>query len=297
MKTFFTFLFIGISIKYYSQCPPINAISNGSFENYSSCPTGGGSDIVKANGWIQPSTGTPDYFNCGVTHLTNYTNYLNIPPAAPPNGTGYAGFDNRHWCTAMVDPADISTCTAYDRWKEYIATCLTTPLVAGNTYNFSCYLTRSPYANGNPSISLYGVINCANLAYSGLNCPTTDPDYVLLGTINSFVSDASWSLYSISFVAPSNITGIAVGPDCNDFQHYGGSPVSPAGHNHYYYIDGLSLEVPNTASPPIPTASSSNNLDCTTLNSTLTGGGGGTYSWSGPGIVSGATTAKPVLNA
>ena len=48
--------------------------------------------------------------------------------------------------------------------------------------------------------------------------------------------------------------------------------------------------------PPTPTASNSNSLNCTTTTATLTATGGGTYSWSGTGIVSGGTTANPVVN-
>jgi gliding motility-associated-like protein len=49
--------------------------------------------------------------------------------------------------------------------------------------------------------------------------------------------------------------------------------------------------------PPTAGASNSSTLTCTTTTANLTGTGGGTYSWSGPGIVSGGGTANPVVNA
>ncbi|HRG00699.1 MAG TPA: proprotein convertase P-domain-containing protein, partial [Bacteroidia bacterium] len=54
-----------------------------------------------------------------------------------------------------------------------------------------------------------------------------------------------------------------------------------------------------TQNTTAPTAGASNSatLTCSTTTAALTGTGGGTYSWSGTGIVSGGTTANPVVNA
>ncbi len=54
--------------------------------------------------------------------------------------------------------------------------------------------------------------------------------------------------------------------------------------------------VAQNIAPPAPTASNSGSLTCTTTSVTLTGTNGGTYNWSGPGILSGASTANPVVN-
>jgi gliding motility-associated-like protein len=54
--------------------------------------------------------------------------------------------------------------------------------------------------------------------------------------------------------------------------------------------------VAQNITPPSPTASNSGSLTCTTTSVTLTGTNGGTYNWSGPGILSGASTANPVVN-
>lgn len=49
---------------------------------------------------------------------------------------------------------------------------------------------------------------------------------------------------------------------------------------------------------PAPTANAGPTrvLTCATTNTTLSGSGGGTYSWTGPGIVSGGNTATPTIN-
>ena len=54
----------------------------------------------------------------------------------------------------------------------------------------------------------------------------------------------------------------------------------------------------NTTPPAGVSAASGGTLSCSVTNVTLSGspGSGVTYSWSGPGIVSGATTANPVVN-
>ena len=51
----------------------------------------------------------------------------------------------------------------------------------------------------------------------------------------------------------------------------------------------------NTTAPS-PSASSSSTLTCATTTVALSASGGGTYSWSGTGIVSGGTTATPIVN-
>ena len=49
--------------------------------------------------------------------------------------------------------------------------------------------------------------------------------------------------------------------------------------------------------PPTPTASNSTTLSCTITTAVLTGAGGGTYVWSGPGITAGGSTSTPTVNA
>lgn len=46
---------------------------------------------------------------------------------------------------------------------------------------------------------------------------------------------------------------------------------------------------------PVANAGTSQSLTCVNITTVLAGSGGGTYSWSGPGIVSGGTTATPVV--
>ncbi len=55
--------------------------------------------------------------------------------------------------------------------------------------------------------------------------------------------------------------------------------------------------VTQNITPPTPTASNSTTLSCTITTAVLTGAGGGTYVWSGPGITAGGSTSTPTVNA
>ena len=54
--------------------------------------------------------------------------------------------------------------------------------------------------------------------------------------------------------------------------------------------------VSQNTTAPTAAASNSGSLTCSNSSVTLTGTGGGTYSWSGPSIVSGSLTANPVVD-
>ncbi|MES2760554.1 MAG: T9SS type A sorting domain-containing protein [Bacteroidota bacterium] len=55
--------------------------------------------------------------------------------------------------------------------------------------------------------------------------------------------------------------------------------------------------VTQNVTPPTAGATNSGTLTCTTTTMNLSGTGGGTYVWNGPGILSGGTTTTPVINA
>jgi gliding motility-associated-like protein len=57
-----------------------------------------------------------------------------------------------------------------------------------------------------------------------------------------------------------------------------------------------STSVPQNITPPTPSASNTATLTCATTTAALTASGGGTYNWSGTGIVSGGSSANPVVN-
>lgn len=56
------------------------------------------------------------------------------------------------------------------------------------------------------------------------------------------------------------------------------------------------VTVPANTISATASASGSSEINCSISNITLIGTGGGTYSWSGPGIISGANSANPIIN-
>src|SRR5690554_6551694 len=106
-------------------------IPNSSFEDHSCCPTGY-SQLNCADGWIQASTPTSDFWHeCG-TGSSTYGD-----PGPKPDGQGMAGF---------IDMG---------AYKEYIGACLLSPMLAGTTYILDFYLG---FGNGSIplDISIYG---------------------------------------------------------------------------------------------------------------------------------------------
>ena len=76
-------------IVFAKTCCSQNLIPNGSFEQYTSCPTQA-SEIDSVLYWMTPSWGTPDYFNlCGNTAYSTPENFAGNQQ--PYDGVAYAG--------------------------------------------------------------------------------------------------------------------------------------------------------------------------------------------------------------
>lgn len=106
----------------------------------------------------------------------------------------------------------------------------------------------------------------------------------------SLGSAASWNWYSGSCGGTFVGTGTSI-------------TVSPSSTTTYYVQASGTCNTTSCASValtvnPAPTANAGapKVLNCTTTNTVLSGSGGGSYSWSGPGIVSGGATATPTVN-
>lgn len=106
----------------------------------------------------------------------------------------------------------------------------------------------------------------------------------------SLGTGASWQWYS------GSCNGIAAGS--------GNSIVVSASSTTTYYVNAVgTCNTTACASVvftinPIPTANAGPTavLTCANTSTTLSGSGGGSYAWSGPGIVSGGATANPTIN-
>lgn len=288
------FLFIIISNVAFAQ----NLVVNPSFEVTSSnCGNFGG------EGFFTDLTGSWDNASnnaggdsCSSPDLFSACNTLPIPgfgsPTAMPNsvlGYQYSHTGTRH--------AGIITYEALDEYREYIQGRLTTPLVAGQTYCVSMFVSLAnemPYATNNMGVYF------SNNQYLRDPCPgqTQSAIYVTpqLNYTCSPITDtsANWFRLQWNYVATGGERWFVIGNFFNNantvIANTGKSPFpNPFA---YYYIDDVSV-IPNTCcyaeiqphADVCPTAAP--------FNLTVTGGTGGSGctptlngTWAGPGITS-----------
>lgn len=187
---------------------PLSLIPNASFEETLCCPSGF-SQVYCASGWIQATDATSDYYNC------NYAiqSIINAGLTAS-DGTGFMG------------------AIFMKNWKEYLGSCLISPLPAG----VACKLEMDvamlsmfdaggtcPQTFSDVRISLFGSPTCTSLPQGTYGCPTTNDldggqlsssDWVLLGDF-LYSPSQSWGTFTIDFIPSTSIGAIMLGPPCN----------------------------------------------------------------------------------
>ncbi len=123
-------VFILLFILSFSHLRAQNLIPNGDFEFYTQCPNGY-SEIFKAFPWYEPGQGTSDYYNvCSSSPDVSIPNNW-AGHQQPHSGNGYAGLN------------DLAICPGW--CSEYIATPLKEPLIGGNAYCLSLWVSKSDY--------------------------------------------------------------------------------------------------------------------------------------------------------
>lgn len=236
---------------------PPSMIPNNSFEQMNCCPTSF-SQLSCATGWIQASGATSDYYNCA------YNNTINTPATPYPDGPGYMGF----W--------DLNN--GFGTWKEYIGSCLLSPMLAGQTYTLTFSIAVGhgtdgaipPYPPLN--FTIFGTPNCSALPWAGTDCPTgswTPLVSQLIPTSAPNPSPIPWQTVTVSFTPAININAIAVGPSCGSVS------------NSYSYIDNLVLNQTTSFNASIQEIGGwcTNNLQLFSPDAPL-----GTYQWYKDGI-------------
>ena len=210
-----------------------NLIRNPSFETIGGCPDNW-SKLHYAINWMQPhpTAGSTDlYHKCGGCQhkLLGFSQQAPIPA---PHGDGFAGF----YDTKQYD--------AYGEYKEYLSTCMSSPLQKDVTYRlqFSLgFLTalQDPNATNSKSpvsISFFGNPSCSAVQYSTgfRRCPMTmsGAGWTELKKITVVGNPGSWVTMEAEFVAPANINGLVIGPSCEPNVNDG---------SNYYFIDNILL--------------------------------------------------------
>lgn len=185
-----------------------NFINNYNFEQMIFCPNKFSQFNAAAN-WFLPSTGTSDYINsCDFIPVSAVD--AGIYPLPSSNGNGVAGI------------------LASQDYKEFIAICTNTTLIAGQKYQLNFDIASSTSGrtvfwnpnigeacnNGNLNagkidITLYGRPDCNTSTPANTN--NYPPGWQPLGTA-TYLPSKNWNQLSIIFTPATDVNSIMLGP-------------------------------------------------------------------------------------
>lgn len=207
-------------------------------EDYSLCPFAL-AELYRCTGWFATTSGTSDYLNTCAVNLapSNIWGYR-----WPRTGSGYCGF------YAYASNIDTNV-------REYISGQLTEPMIAGQLYCFSYYVSLSDSSNVSVSnLGIYFSSNNPTILTDSLGNPFFEnlpysPQY----QESSFVSQSnSWHLITDSYIATGGETYFTIGNFRSDqnsvLDTFAGPLTWLAPYICYIYIDDVSVEA--CSSPP-----------------------------------------------
>ena len=210
--------------------PLSSIIPNASFEEFQDCPFFP-TQLHYAAPWYSPTNTTPEYLNtCGYTTLAAFTE--GILPF--PDGEGGVGL------------------IASTIWKEYMASCLTEPMVTGQSYRLSFFIASTPVLAssvnfsscndaeifyGDLEMTLYGSPSCGLDILPNENCLTDGGnDWTALGSV-TYSPQKNWTSVDIIFSPTFLVQSIAIGSGCNLDPSF-----ATIGDCYpYFYLDNLVL--------------------------------------------------------
>lgn len=175
-------------------------IPNFNFNQMDSCPSTGYQQLSHAKNWVQATLGTTDYWNCS-THMPA-ANTLGLD--SPVGVEGYTGI------------------VISDGWQEYLGTCLSSTMNAGENYSLQFNIALIRQSAGalvvdslSPiEITLFGSDSCRPFPISTLNCPAFSPDWAPIGTI-LYNPSSSWTTVQMDFTPTFDVQSIILGSPCN----------------------------------------------------------------------------------
>jgi hypothetical protein len=129
------FIFLLVSLLVEAQG---NLVPNGSFENYSTCPSGFGA-LEQVDNWFQPNLAgnSSDAFNLCYFSTDPYMSVpLNGTYQYSKTGNGYAGI-YLYWDTTSTDN---------NKWREYLEVGLTDSLITGKKYCVRFYVNKGNWS-------------------------------------------------------------------------------------------------------------------------------------------------------
>ncbi len=218
-----------------------NLLPNGDFENYISLPTSIGdwhkcSNWTNVNGVIGSSPyGTPDYLHTqGATGVGLPNNiFATVMPFSGNAIMGFVTYSPYEW-----------------DFREYLSSQLLSPMIIGEKYTISFWLTNgaSNYYNGYSSDRL-GVKLSTNPMFQLTHEPlNVYPTFEILGQVWS----NDWVNYTFTIIADSAYNHFTIGNFYYDFATTTVYQVNSTLNTSYYFIDKVEIMQDDSISPNTP---------------------------------------------
>ena len=229
--------------------PAGNLVPNGSFETYTDCPPtfslwfGPGSPkifLIYAVPWTYPTVGTSDYFNA----CPGPGSYVYVPAnlfgnQAARTGSAYAGI---HAGVPHPHPPPPTFGMPDPNYREYVEVPLCSPLIAGESYDVSFYVSLADFSSYATSrmgayLSVGSTTNNSIATELGLPAQIENPPG------NILADTTGWTLISGTYLAAGGEDHLTIG----NFYDDANSAVVPQPPSStplpysYYYIDDVKV--------------------------------------------------------
>jgi hypothetical protein len=235
MKHFVLSILILFTVQAVGQ---VNLVVNPSFETYSTCPQDP-SVIWYATSWFQPSNGTPDYYNSCFDSLQPWSSIMDVPQNA-------VGYQNAKTGVAYAGLFASYPFYTFSPFREYIEIKLSNPLMLGQKYFVSFWLSLSDSSN-------YAADDIG-LCFSN-DSILNDTTFILYASpqieniSGSFITDKTgWTILTSEYIAVGGEEFIAIGnfkdnTNTDTLHVTGGGDASAGSQNNaaYYYIDDVCI--------------------------------------------------------
>lgn len=216
------------------SCTAPSWTPNPTIDEHDCLPTGF-SQMSCVGSWGQGTGTSTDYWH---TDSDLYADQGGGLPA-PPNGGGFMGI--YAWGSSNLN----------SYYKEYVATCLATPLLAGETYSLTfnmaavqaghppgvAVLSVLPMEPSPIGFTLFGLANCVPfpLMTGSSDCPM---GWETLGSV-TYTPAWDWSTVTLSFTPSTDIEAVMFGVSCGPLPPEYGPPYES--HYPYFLLDDLVL--------------------------------------------------------
>lgn len=197
--------------------PAQNLIQNGSLD----IP---GCSVTIPTYWTNPTNGSPDFWSvCAGNAPANWFGYQ-----LPNSGDVFFGI--------VIKNSGVGT----QEWREYLQNNFSSPMVTGQAYMLSMYISLAEYSMYGSS-SLGALFTTYPFFYS-TNLPIYTPPQVSIDTSNYITDTLNWQLVQIPFIADSAYMYVTIGNFLMDAQTTYTLVNPNAGYyRSYFLIDDISL--------------------------------------------------------